>query len=38
MEPLRGGKLVHKLPEKAKKIFSNYKVKSYSIENDKAGP
>lgn len=27
MEPLRGGKLVNKLPEKAKKIFKNYKIK-----------
>lgn len=27
MEPLRGGKLVNRLPEEAKKIFENYKVK-----------
>ena len=27
MEPLRGGKLVKNLPEEAKKIFRNYKVK-----------
>lgn len=27
MEPLRGGKLVNKLPEEAKKIFENYKIK-----------
>jgi len=27
MEPLRGGRLVNNLPEKAKKLFENYKVK-----------
>ena len=27
MEPLRGGKLVNRLPEEAKKIFAEYKVK-----------
>lgn len=27
MEPLRGGKLVNNLPEKAKKLFENYKIK-----------
>ena len=27
MEPLRGGKLVNNLPEKAKKLFANYEVK-----------
>jgi predicted aldo/keto reductase-like oxidoreductase len=27
MEPLRGGKLVHQLPEKAKCLFADYKVK-----------
>ena len=27
MEPLRGGKLVNKLPEEAKKIFESYKIK-----------
>lgn len=27
MEPLRGGKLVHNLPEKARKLFSEYKTK-----------
>ncbi len=27
MEPLRGGKLVNRLPEEAKKIFENYKIK-----------
>ncbi len=27
MEPLRGGKLVNGLPEEAKKIFANYKIK-----------
>ena len=27
MEPLRGGKLVHQLPEKAKRLFVDYKVK-----------
>ena len=27
MEPLRGGKLVNRLPEKAIKIFENYKIK-----------
>lgn len=27
MEPLRGGKLVKNLPEKAKKIFASYKIK-----------
>ena len=27
MEPLRGGKLVSRLPEEAKKIFSDYKIK-----------
>ncbi len=27
MEPLRGGKLVNRLPEDAKKIFDNYKIK-----------
>ncbi len=27
MEPLRGGKLVTRLPEEAKKIFANYKIK-----------
>ena len=27
MEPLRGGKLVTRLPEEAKKVFANYKVK-----------
>ncbi|MBR1693742.1 MAG: aldo/keto reductase [Lachnospiraceae bacterium] len=27
MEPLRGGKLVNRLPEEAKKIFANYPVK-----------
>ena len=27
MEPLRGGRLVKQLPEKAKKLFANYKVK-----------
>ena len=27
MEPLRGGKLVNRLPEEAKKIFSEYKIK-----------
>ena len=27
MEPLRGGKLVNLLPEKAKKIFADYKIK-----------
>ena len=26
MEPLRGGRLVHNLPEEAKKIFSEYKI------------
>ena len=26
MEPLRGGKLVHRLPESAKKIFADYKI------------
>ena len=27
MEPLRGGKLVSRLPEEAKRIFANYKIK-----------
>ncbi|MBP3596942.1 MAG: aldo/keto reductase [Clostridia bacterium] len=27
MEPLRGGRLVKQLPEKAKKLFANYKIK-----------
>lgn len=27
MEPLRGGKLVNNLPEKAKKLFENYEIK-----------
>lgn len=27
MEPLRGGRLVNNLPEKAKKLFENYKIK-----------
>lgn len=27
MEPLRGGRLVNSLPDKAKKLFSNYKIK-----------
>ncbi len=27
MEPLRGGKLVNNLPEKAKKLFDNYEIK-----------
>jgi len=27
MEPLRGGKLVNNLPEKAKKLFADYKIK-----------
>lgn len=27
MEPLRGGKLVNNLPEKAKKLFANYEIK-----------
>ena len=27
MEPLRGGRLVNNLPEKAKKLFENYDIK-----------
>ena len=32
MEPLRGGKLVNKLPEEAKKIFSGYHIKKTPAE------
>ncbi len=32
MEPLRGGKLVNQLPEKAKKLFSDYRVKKTPAE------
>lgn len=32
MEPLRGGKLVTKLPEQAKKIFEDYPVKHTSVQ------
>ena len=32
MEPLRGGKLVSKLPEEAKKIFANYHIKKTPAE------